>query len=370
MESVRRPDIAMMPLQINLPRAERRRLEGLARGSIEPKLIDRYRAVLWCADGKTAPEIAKLLGRHRDTVRRWLRDYVDFGHVGIEPREIPGRPPLLDEEAVLVLIDAVERGPGSAGYDFTRWTARSLASHLSRTLFIEVSPDTVRRTLKKNGYAYLRPKLHLGHRQDPKAKRNARRRRNRAIAKARDDPEGCVFLYQDECEIHLNPCLAYVWARVGSRRVVPSAGQNRRLALFGAVDALTGTAHILIFEGKTTDEFIAFLSWLIELPCHQGKRLYVFMDNCSIHNSKRSQRFIFALKGCLKVIWNAPYTPELNLIERFWKHLKETAICNEFFGDLEGLKSAVVRAVVLVVGSEEHRMNLKTGSGRSFSRAA
>jgi len=184
----------MTPLQIKLPRAGRRRLERLAKSSAESKFIDRCRAVLWCADGKTAPEIAELLGRHRDTVRRWLRDYMDFGLEGIELREIPGRPPLLDDAAVSVLVDAVEQGPREAGYDFTRWTARSLASHLAKTLFIQVSPDTVRRTLKQNGYAYLRPKLHLGHRQDPKAKRNARRRRDRAIAKARDDPEGCVFL--------------------------------------------------------------------------------------------------------------------------------------------------------------------------------
>ena len=43
-------------LQIELPRAERRRLDRLAKSSNSPKLIDRCRAVLWCVDGKTAPK--------------------------------------------------------------------------------------------------------------------------------------------------------------------------------------------------------------------------------------------------------------------------------------------------------------------------
>jgi len=37
------------------------------------------------------------------------------------------------------------------------------------------------------------------------------------------------------------------------------------------------------------------------------------------------------------VIWLPPYCPELNLIERFWKHLKDLACANKLynsFGDV------------------------------------
>ena len=42
-------------------------------------------------------------------------------------------------------------------------------------------------------------------------------------------------------------------------------------------------------------------------------------------------------RGRLTVIWNATYAPNLNLIERFWGHLKRSAIHNYYFETVENL---------------------------------
>jgi hypothetical protein len=51
------------------------------------------------------------------------------------------------------------------------------------------------------------------------------------------------LLYLDECEVHLHPTLTKVWTFRGIRAVVPAAGSNRRLCLYGGLNYRTGQSH-------------------------------------------------------------------------------------------------------------------------------
>jgi len=46
--------------------------------------------------------------------------------------------------------------------------------------------------------------------------------------------------------------------------IVPSAGQNRRVPVFGALDAMTGEVSALVTAKKRSGEFLDFLKWLLE----------------------------------------------------------------------------------------------------------
>lgn len=133
-------------------------------------------------------EIASLLGKHQTTVASWIKDYKRFGFKALAVGKSPGRPPLIDEEGRAVLTDALSRSSRDLGYPFTRWSAFTLAGHLHREAHAIVSPDTVRRMLKRMGYRYNRPKLSLKHRQDPRLVKRARRQRNDALKKASESP--------------------------------------------------------------------------------------------------------------------------------------------------------------------------------------
>jgi hypothetical protein len=53
------------------------------------------------------------------------------------------------------------------------------------------------------------------------------------------------------------------------------------------------------------------------------------MDNVSYHKSAAVQAALSLFEHRLLVIWLPPYCPELNLIERYWKHLKKLACVNK-----------------------------------------
>ena len=144
-----------------------------------------------------------------------------------------------------------------------------------------------------------------------------------------------------------------MWGRIGQQSEVPAAGQDSRLPVCGSLDALTGR---LLTQTACRKNSAAFLAHLREiLKAHPDKTIFVFVHNCSIHKAKCVQRFL-ADHPRLRVIWNAAYTPELNLIERYWKHLKEKAINNYYFGSHAELEEAVRQAVRDLNRSKKLRM--------------
>jgi hypothetical protein len=52
------------------------------------------------------------------------------------------------------------------------------------------------------------------------------------------DPERYELHHQDETHLETNPYLCRVWHRVGEQPTLPAAGTNRRVTVFGSVEAL------------------------------------------------------------------------------------------------------------------------------------
>jgi transposase len=351
-----------------LRKRARNRLASALDASSDGKYRDRCRAVLWSADGKGVPEIAKLLRVHRITAQRWLKDYLRFGLDGLEIRKPTGRPPKVDGEVEAVISQAVHENPRDLGYPFSRWTASTMTAHVARETHVHMHPDTIRRAMKRLHLSYKRPKLSLKHRQDKAALRKAKRARDKAIKRATHEPADHVFLFQDECEIHLNPSLSSCWGPIGEPILVPSAGPNKKVPIFGSLNPSTGKVIVDLTPRKRSADFIAHLKHVLRL--HRGKHVWMFLDNCSIHNSKAVRRFVADRAGRLTLIWNAPYTPELNLIERYWGHLKSTALNSYLFETIEHLEGAIRAAVRHLNKDGEAKMNVVAAAIPSLQDAA
>lgn len=152
--------------------------------------------------------------------------------------------------------------------------------------------------------------------------------------------------------------------------IVPSAGQNRRVPVFGALDAMTGEVTTLITQHKRSAEFLMFLRWLLDDIYADTDHLYLFLDNCSIHHTHAVEAFIAQNRQRLTVIWNATYAPNLNLIERFWGHLKCSAIHNYYFGTVENLENAIMNAVNALNRNKNHPFRLHLKTVQTLSRVA
>jgi transposase len=102
--------------------ADRRRLARLVRA--DPEVATRAKIVVLASRGVPNTRIAQLLGVTRPTVTSWRARYASGGIAALETLPRAGRPPQIDESAIIL---ATVRDQPPTG---TRWSARSLGDHL------------------------------------------------------------------------------------------------------------------------------------------------------------------------------------------------------------------------------------------------
>lgn len=134
-----------------------------------------------------------------------------------------------------------------------------------------------------------------------------------------------------------------MWGLIGEQPIVPAAGVDQRVPVFGSLNPITGRLIAQISNGKTSKDFLKHLKLLLRI--YPGRHIFLFADNSSIHHAKAIKRFLADNAECITAIWNAAYTPELNLIERYWGHLKAKAINNYYFETKTKLEKAIRDAV-------------------------
>ena len=89
---------------------------------------------------------------------------------------------------------------------------------------------------------------------------------------------------------------------------------------------------------KDTAGFLAFLDHLLaSLPVGP---LVIALDNVGYHKSHAARAWWAAHAERVQPFWLPAYTPELNLTERVWRHLKDKLSNHRWWADLPALERA------------------------------
>lgn len=138
--------------------------------------------------------------------------------------------------------------------------------------------------------------------------------------------------------------------------MVPAAGANKRLCVYGALNYATGQTHYLVHPKKNSVQFNEFLRQLLNA---KRKRLVVLvLDNASYHATRATLDLLAEHEDHVLVVWLPKYSPELNAIEGLWGYLKRTALNNYFFGTVERLEEAITNAFDELNQSPETTLSL------------
>jgi transposase len=155
------------------------------------------------------------------------------------------------------------------------------------------------------------------------------------------EPARYEMHHQDETHVETNPYLCTVWHRRGEQPTLPAAGTNRRVTVFGSVEALGRGRVEVLCAGQNSACFLLYLEALEQRHVATGREMYLVLDNGPAHTSKVSRAALEERAGWLHVIWLARYSPELNPKEQEWKVLKRDvrshlAATLRAFGDESG----------------------------------
>jgi len=139
------------------------------------------------------------------------------------------------------------------------------------------------------------------------------------------EPDRYELHYEDETHVETNPYLSRVWHRRGHQPTVPAVGTNRRLTVFGSVEAL-GRGRVEVLQAtQDSASFARYLQALDGRHVALGKEVYLVLDNGPCHTSRASEAALAARADWLHVIWLSRYSPQLNPKEREWRYLERDA---------------------------------------------
>lgn len=129
----------------------------------------------------------------------------------------------------------------------------------------------------------------------------------------------------------MHPYLAYLWGPRGHQTRIPSPGQNKKWVVYGAINFVTGCIDFDIRKTKSGVGFLAQLERLVRRAKRTGRKIILVCDGPRFHKTKKVLAYLPTVSEHLEVFYLPAYSPDLNLIERLWGHVKRTHVANVLF---------------------------------------
>ena len=134
---------------------QRTRQVGLA-----PSTRDRLEMVRLSDAGWSVPKIARHLGQHEQTVRAWIKAFVDGGFDALANKPRGGKESALTATMLAAVRAEVAKGERT-------WTAAQLADWVADHHGVRLSTDRLRVHLRRARISWQRTSRSLKHKQDP-----------------------------------------------------------------------------------------------------------------------------------------------------------------------------------------------------------
>jgi|SRR5579883_1791195 len=132
--------------------------------TLAPRLRDRLEMVRLSDVGLRVREIARRLGVHEQTVRKFLKAFLAQGFDGLADRPSPGRPPRASTADLAALGQLLDEAATTG----QTWTAPQLAAWLARERHVALSTSRLRVLLRAHEFRWKRTTRSVRHlRKDP-----------------------------------------------------------------------------------------------------------------------------------------------------------------------------------------------------------
>jgi len=128
------------------------------------------------------------------------------------------------------------------------------------------------------------------------------------------------------------------------KRLATLTGKRESQVLAGVLNWRSEEVFCRELAACNSEEIIAFFECLFT-EVYPNETLVLVMDNASWHHSYATQAALSLFDDRVLILWLPAYSPDLNPIERFWKHLKENACANYLYASIDDLFNNIQRVI-------------------------
>ena len=319
-----------MPINSNmkdysLSREKIAELEKRHRSLRDKRQADRVKAVIALSRGWSAAQIAEILLFDEKTSRKYFERYQQGGIQALLDDNYSGSAPKLDAHQMNELEKYLEEHILS--------DAKAVIAHIYQCYRVRYSVSGVTDLLHRLGFSYKKPK-HVPGKQDPEEQQAFLKEYERIKArKGKNDP----IYFADATHPQHNSVPSYGWIKKGQEKELKANCGRQRLNINGAINVETLEPTTGFYDTINADSTI-HLFGKIEAKHPKAKTIYIIADNARYYHARLLKGYINGTR--IKLIFLPPYSPNLNLIERYWKFFKKIVMNNCYYETFEKFKQA------------------------------
>lgn len=288
----------------------------------------RIHAVILLGTGYTLKTVKQVLFIDDETLRTYVDLYHREGIQGLLQDKRNGRMCRLSTEQIDLLCSELN--------STIHQTTTSVINFVQKTFDLKYSNSGMRDLLHRLNYVYKKPKLIPGN-PNIEEQEIFKHQYEKYMA---SKPNDVAVLFMDAVHPEHNALAGYGWIKRGEIKALKTNSGRQRINLHGAINAETHEVIVIESDTINKDSTINLLTQ-IEQKYPLASSIKVILDNARYHYSKEVKQYIQSSK--IDLVFLPSYSPNLNLIERFWKFFKKRLLYNTYYKDVQTFRKTCIK---------------------------
>ena len=173
-----------------------------------------------------------------------------------------------------------------------------------------------------------------------------------------------VVFFMDAAHFVHGAFLGMVWCFI--RIFIPSPSGRKRFNVLGALNAVT--KEVLTLTNDTYINAQSVCQLLLQIAQYYGsKPITVVLDNAKYQRCDLVQGFAASLG--IELLFLPSYSPNLNLIERYWRFVKKKCLYSKYYTNFIQFKTAIDQCILRAPYEDSEELDsLLTWNFQSFQK--
>ena len=293
------------------------------------KIRIRMLALTMTSCGATRNEVSKFLGVSTKSVKRYIEIYNESGLEGIRQLHYRGPHSAIDSYSSSI-ENSFKKCPPR--------TAKEAASRIKELTGVEISASRAGAFMKRIGMRCLKMG-HIPAKADTERQKTFYEETLKPLIEGSKN-ETLHLFYMDAAHFVLSPFVCVVWCF--ARVFIKAASGRNRINVLGAIHAKTHQLQSIINTTYITSTEVVELMEKLATN-FVGKPIHIVLDNARYQHCEFVKQNAERLK--IHLVFLPPYSPNLNIIERFWKYLREKTLHGKYYDTVNVFHAAIRKGI-------------------------
>jgi len=276
------------------------------------RIAERIQCVILYGQDYDLKEIKRILWVGIRTLKTWIKAFIGHGIDGLREWGYQGQDGHLSDEQWAEVEEELERTP------YRR--ATEVAAFVKERFSIEYSARGMQALLRRKGYRHIKARLVPGQVDEEKQQEQRAFIEDYFKLKASLGPKDRIYHVDATHPTH-NVKIGYVWTKKGRRRRIRSNSGRKRYNILGAYCPLDQEYLDIRSTDNVNGETLQKLIDEIRTRHPDAERIILILDNARYNHAKIVRQHIQDTN--VELLFLPSYSPNLNLIERLWRFLKD-----------------------------------------------